>query len=54
MSYKAKSLAYLICFLISIIMYSQMDETDQDSTNEDVQLVQTTNELPQQEAGNAF
>ncbi len=54
MSYKAKSLAYLICFMISIIMYSQMEETDQDATNEEVQLVQTTNELPQQEADNAF
>jgi hypothetical protein len=35
-------------------MYSQMEEPNQDATNEKVQLVQTTNELPQQKADNAF
>jgi hypothetical protein len=42
MSYKIKSLVYLVCLLISIVMYNQFDNSfDNEPTNEEIKLVQT-------------
>jgi len=42
MSYKIKSLVYLVCLLISIIMYNQFEDSfENEPTNDDIKLVQT-------------
>jgi len=41
MSYKVKSLVYLICFIVSVVIYAQMENTTDNPQNEEVQLVQT-------------
>ncbi len=48
MSYKVKSFVYLICFLISVVLYAHMENTTENPENKEVQLVQTdANELPE-------
>ncbi len=41
MPYKVKSLIYLICFIASVLIYSQVETSSEEFNNEDVQLVQT-------------
>jgi len=42
MSYKIKSLVYLVCFVLSIALYNSMENSDKkESTNDDIKLVQT-------------
>ncbi len=41
MSYKVKSLIYLICFIASVLIYAQMDSSTGEITPGDNQLVQT-------------
>ncbi len=48
MSYKVKSLVYLICLIFSIVIYSEMETTAENPQNEEVQLVQTNSKEPQQ------
>ncbi|WP_297761092.1 hypothetical protein [uncultured Muriicola sp.] len=40
MSYKVKSLVYLICFIISVVIYAQMETKIDNPQNEEKQLVQ--------------
>jgi len=44
MSYKVKSLIYLICFIVSVVIYGQLDSNMSEPTSEEVQLVQTQTE----------
>jgi hypothetical protein len=42
MSYKIKSLVYLVCFVLSIALYNSLENSDKkESTNNDIKLVQT-------------
>ena len=41
MSYKVKSLVYLICFIASVLIYGHMESSMEDSAAEEVNLVQT-------------
>lgn len=42
MSYKIKSLVYLVCLVISIALYNSMENSDKNEpANEDIKLVQT-------------
>jgi hypothetical protein len=41
MSYKVKSLIYLICFIASVLIYGQMETSMEGSNPEKDQLVQT-------------
>ncbi|MBT8281242.1 MAG: hypothetical protein KJO16_06660 [Muriicola sp.] len=41
MSYKVKSLIYLICFVVSVVIYGQMESSMNEPTSEEMQLVQT-------------
>ncbi|WP_372945701.1 hypothetical protein [Muriicola sp.] len=41
MPYKVKSLIYLICFIASVLIYSQVETSSEEFNNEEVQLVQT-------------
>jgi len=42
MSYKIKSLVYLVCLLISIVMYNQFENSfENEPTNDEIKLVQT-------------
>ncbi len=51
MSYKIKSLIYLLSFIASIFIYNGMDQSMKtDSQNEEIQLVQSnTDELNKQD-----
>ncbi|NNJ89588.1 MAG: hypothetical protein HKP53_09310 [Eudoraea sp.] len=41
MSYKVKSLVYLICFIVSVVIYAQMETAIDQPQNEEMKLVQT-------------
>jgi len=48
MSYKVKSIVYLICFIFSIVIYSHIETKMDNPENDEIQLVQTDdNELQQ-------
>ena len=46
MSYKVKSLIYLICFIASVLLYAQMDSSES-QISDNVQLVQTESGQPE-------
>lgn len=54
MSYKVKSLVYLICFIVSVVIYSQMGVAIDNPQNEEVQLVQTNSDELQQNNKNSL
>ncbi|MBT8290802.1 MAG: hypothetical protein KJO93_08190 [Muriicola sp.] len=41
MSYKVKSLIYLICFVVSVFIYGLMENNMNEPSSEELQLVQT-------------
>ncbi len=41
MSYKVKSLIYLICFIASVLIYGHMESSMEEINSRDIQLVQT-------------
>lgn len=53
MSYKVKSIVYLICFIFSVVIYSHMETKMDNPQNDEIQLVQTdNNELQQNDNSN--
>ncbi len=54
MPYKVKSLIYLICFIASVLIYSQVDTSSEELKTEDIQLVQTQTEDLQQQKDEAL
>ncbi len=54
MSYKVKSLVYLICFICSIVLYAHMETSIDPAQHEEVQLVKTNGEELQQSDKNAL
>jgi hypothetical protein len=45
MSYKVKSLVYLICFIAAVVIYAQVENTPDIPQNENTQLVQNNSEV---------
>jgi uncharacterized membrane protein len=45
MSYKVKSLVYLICFIAAVFIYAQVENTLDIPQNENTQLVQNNSEV---------
>jgi hypothetical protein len=54
MSYKVKSLVYLVCFIISVVIYGQMESDTNPSDNKEVQLVQTNTDEHHTDPDNAL
>lgn len=54
MSYKVKSLVYLICFIVSVVIYAQMETRLDNPQNDEVQLVQTNDDEHQQNNKNTL
>ncbi|GGD54433.1 hypothetical protein [Muriicola marianensis] len=54
MPYKVKSLIYLICFIASVLIYSQVETSSEEFKTEDIQLVQTQTEDLQQQKDEAL
>jgi hypothetical protein len=54
MSYKVKSLVYLFCFIVSVVIYAQMETSIDNPQNEEVQLVQTNGDELQQNNKNSL
>lgn len=54
MSYKEKSLIYLICFIASVLLYAHMETSMEETDTGDVQLVQTENGPAKEQADPAL
>ncbi|WP_165200623.1 hypothetical protein [Muriicola soli] len=54
MSYKVKSLIYLICFVVSVVIYGQMESSMNEPASEEMQLVQTQSEDFNQDTDKPF
>lgn len=54
MSYKVKSLVYLICFIVSVVIYAQMETSLGNPQNGEEQLVQTDGDEFDQNSKNSL